>query len=506
MKELYRCRKVRIGRNHPMFPYCSELTAKANNLANAVRFRQRQVMTAVKKSETEWSDNEREVMNEIRYASGKTEKFSFSPDKDHAFMSCGELDKLMKATANSDYYAPGLPRQSAQWVIKQSCQEMKAFFAAVKVWRTNPSSFTGKPELPGYKRKGGHSLCHITNQDSRLKEKDGNWELKLPLTKQRLSFGPAVTGGVHKETRITPDNGTYVISLIYTITGTERKEKPSKRIAAIDFGVDNLMAVTNNCNLPFILYKGGVAKSINHHYNKTMARIMSEETAKEKKHFVPTRESQRITTWRNDSIRDFMHKSARHLIRWCVENRIDTIVAGVNKGWKQEVNMGRKNNQEFVGIPFWSLRFMLSYLCEEHGIRYVEQEESYTSQASFLDRDVIPTYDEKEQHYVFSGKRKPLFFHGQKKSGGFRGLYVSKDGTIINSDLNGSANILRKVFPDAFGAGMPAGFFNVEIIKHPDWKPRDKKQHVISKSKARRMRRKSSRLNMNVTFNEGMAS
>ena len=194
-----------------------------------------------------------------------------------------------------------------------------------------------------------------------------------------------------------------------------------------------------------------------------------------------------------------MLKTACHFMAWCVEHRIDTIVLGVNKYWKQEVNIGHVNNQNFVQIPFTYLRSIISYKASEHGISIIEQEESYTSKASFLDNDSIPVYKEGDNtKYTFSGKRKPTHYKGMYKKDGFRGLYIASDGTIINSDLNGSANILRKAIPDAFINGIKPDFNKVTIIKNADLEFVLANQRIqvskvhpfISKSKKRRLEKK----------------
>lgn len=279
-----------------------------------------------------------------------------------------------------------------------------------------------------------------------------------------------------------------------------------KRICAIDLGVDNFMAVTNNCGLPLLIYKGGSAKAVNQLYNKKIAAIVSEQTLRTGKKFVPDRDYYAVTNRRNDQVSDFLHKCAKHLVAWCVENRIDTIVTGVNKLWKQESRLGHKNNQEFVQLPFEKFRGILRYLCEWNGIFYLEQEESYTSKASFPDMDPIPVYQKgNETPYVFSGKRRPTHYAGMYKKDGFRGLYKTGNGTIINSDFNGSANILRKAFPQAFADGIMPDFTKVEIIRHLDLDKcranRDKQLRIngsctvdgetrISRAKQKRQRRK----------------
>ncbi len=468
-----RTNKVYINNDHPLRPYVERITALANNLSNAALFRERQAMTAVDKPEAEWTDNERQVMNELhdakRLRGGKWKL----PEKGKAALSSGCLDDVMKACSNPDYYAEGLPRQSAQHVLKQVAADMFSFLKACAAFKEKPSAFTGKPELPHYKRKGGHATVYVSNQDCQIKVgPDGKWYAYFPFKKDTpLCIGMPIPDARLKEATITPRNGRYEISFKFEMD----KELPepqavSSRICAIDFGVDNLMAVTNNCGLPCVLYKGGVPKSINQQYNKQAADIVSKQTLETGKKFIPTEEYYAVTNRRNDRIDDCFKKCAKHFVAWCVENRIDTVVMGVNRLWKQKSELGHKNNQEFVQLPFFKLRSIIRYLCEWNGIRCVEQEESYTSKASFLDMDPIPVYggEDSPRKPLFSGKRRPYWYHGNYKGDGFRGLYTSADGTIINSDLNGSANILRKAFLGAFQAGQIPDFSTVEVIKHPD--------------------------------------
>lgn len=138
-------------------------------------------------------------------------------------------------------------------------------------------------------------------------------------------------------------------------------------------------------------------------------------------------------------MRTFLHTVSNRIIQWCVENNIDTLILGHNKGWKQDINIGAVNNQSFVNIPFSQLQEYLRYKGENNGIKGIDQEESYTSKAGFLDMDMIPIYSE-------TSKDKPSF-SGRRIQ---RGLYRSKDGTVVNADLNSAGNILRKAFPDAF--------------------------------------------------------
>lgn len=372
---------------------------------------------------------------------------------------------------------------------------------AVKAYWKKPAAFTGKPRLPHYKKSGGMCGVILTNQDCRIyQDENGAFFAKFPLSKFQCKLGKSVPG-VLKEAKISPTHGLFVMTFVFD-DGKQAKplsEKP-ERICAIDLGVENLAAITNNVGAKSLLFKGSVIKSENQWYNKRMADITSKQTSGTTKKFIPTRESIALTHRRENVMNDFMHKVGKSIVEFCVENRIDTIVIGVNKGWKTEVNLGAANNQNFVQLPFLKLRRIIGYLAEWNGIRVVEQEESYTSKASFLDDDFIPVYGTASaDECVFSGRRAPAKYNGMKRTGGFRGLYKTADGTIVNSDLNGSANIGRKAFPELFNRGtVKSAFTDVDVIVHPDANAnnvnRENQLRIhtpVSKSKARRARRRT---------------
>ena len=491
---------VCITQNHPLFDYAETVTRLANHLSNAIRFRQRQVLTAVSKPATNWSANEQEVMKEILDTISQMKRPVPVPTKENHFLGYSFLDSVMKYTKNPDYYAKGLPRQTAQYVLKQAVRDMKTFYASCRAYAKDPSAFTGKPKLPGYKKKGGHTTATVSNQDCIIKLRNGKWYAEFPFIKEKpVCIGFPIPDARLKQACIIPENGRYRLTFQFEVEkDLPEQSKESHRICAIDFGVDNLMAVTNNCGIASLLYKGGPAKASNQWYNKTIAKLVSEQTLQTGKKFIPDETYYAITNQRNDQVSDYLHKCAKHFVTWCVENRIDTVVMGVNKYWKQNSGIGHQNNQEFVQLPITKLREILQYLCEWNGIRCIEQEESYTSKASFPDHDPIPVYRKEDStKYTFSGKRKPTHYAGMYKKDGFRGLYKTPNGTIINSDLNGSANILRKAYPQAFdGESLPC-FENVFIILHPDYENQKKNRqkqlqakNSFSKSEEKRQRRK----------------
>jgi putative transposase len=153
----------------------------------------------------------------------------------------------------------------------------------------------------------------------------------------------------------------------------------------------------------------------------------------------------RLSTKRTRRIKHYLHAASKSIIELLVREGIGTLVIGKNSLWKQEVELGRVNNQHFVQIPHARFITMLRYKAELEGIHVIMQEESCTSKASFLDLDPLPVYDpEREEEPVFSGKRVA------------RGLYRAKSGRRIQADVNGSYNIGRKAFPNSFGQGIEA--------------------------------------------------
>lgn len=500
---MYRSVHIDIARKHPMFQYFDTLTALSNNLYNASLFRVRQVMTGIKKPVNERQANEVEVLTEIENALPVMDAKYKMPTEKNWLLSYEFLNALLSKTSNPDYFAKGLPRQSAQWTIRQVTSDFRAFLTACKSYRKDASAFSGTPKLPRYKKKGSHCKVDFTNQDCILyKDDKGKTYAKFPLTDAKLYTGEMCDGRL-KSVSVVPYYDKYRV--IFVID--DGKELPQiteepKRVIAIDLGVDNFAAITNNIGEPCQLFKGGVIKSANQWYNKRYAEIVSEQTKGTTNKFKLTKESIALCCHRDNIIDDFMHKVAKRIVTWCVEKQVDTIVIGENKGWKNKVNIGCVNNQNFVQIPFSRFKAMMEYLCSYNGIRLVMQEESYTSKASFRMKDAMPVYGEEGcSDAKFSGRRRPTAYKGNRKGDGFRGLYKDSDGIIVNSDLNGSANIGRKAFPELFSCeGLEPDFSRVTIIKHPDYESVKEirehqlaQPHVTSKSKIRRIAKKATR-------------
>ena len=411
---MYRTDRIYVSTQHEMFPYFDELAHKAKNLYNASLFRIRNTFTAHDK--TNVTSNEKEVLEELALLKGQ---------KTYRVLGYGVLQRLMRVTQNPDFFA-GLPMQSAQATVKHACSDFQNWLSALKKYKQNPALFTGKPRMPGY-CKGDITTLTLTNQDAVIY---GN-ELKLPKTKQRLRIRKRHNARL-QEVKVCPVSGGYDILLVYQVK--EPSVETGTHSAAVDFGVGNTMAVVADTG-DSILFKGEYIKSINQYFNKEKAwrvSVMSKGDATSTR--VWSKKLDQLSAYRTNYIRDCFHKMSRLLMKWCKSHEVGYLVLGSNKFWKQEVDIDKRNNQNFVSIPFEMLKSMIELKSNEYGITVMRQEESYTSKASFIDLDFIPVYSEEEpdKKYHFSGRR----IH--------RGLYKSADGTLINADINGAANILRK--------------------------------------------------------------
>jgi putative transposase len=351
---------------------------------------------------------------------------------EHRYVGYRELFHLLKR--HEAYTA--LPRKVSNDILRQLDKNWQAFFAACEAYREDPSKFTGRPKLPRYKHKTKGRFLLI-------------YDLQA-ISHRALACGRVRPSGldieVHtahktvKQARIVPRSGYYVVEVVYEHAEAVPSGNPAL-VAAVDLGVDTLAALTSN-KVGFVprLVHGRVLKSYNQFYNKCRAEL---QTALGRDG--TTARMERLTTRRTRRINHYLHAASKTIIALLVQEGIGTLVVGKNLLWKQEAKLGRINNQHFVQLPHARFIGMLSYKAKLAGIKVIVQEESYTSKASFLDRDPLPIYDPKRKEQpTFSGKRVE------------RGLYRAKDGRRIQADVNGSYNILRKAFPDSFGQGIEA--------------------------------------------------
>lgn len=327
-----------------------------------------------------------------------------------------------------------LPAKVSQQVLKLVAQNWTAFKAANLEYKNEPDKFTGKPHIPGYLDSDGR-YCLIFTSQATSKKQLGQELIKL--SEIDYCFETSVKlGKINKycQSRIVPKLDHYVLEIVYEIPDVTVKN--NDLIAAIDFGVNNLMAITSNVpGFEPVLINGRPLKSINQFYNSKRAAITSNNGNTSSKRL------KRFTTDRNYKVKDYLHRASTYVINLLAELGVSKLVLGKNKGWKNGINIGRTNNQNFVQIPHAQLIEMLTYKGAMKGIQVIIQEESYTSKASFLDNDFIPVFGNKPQDWKPSGKRVN------------RGLYISQNGIAINADINGSYNILKKAFPKALGIG-----------------------------------------------------
>ncbi|OXB94831.1 transposase [Parageobacillus galactosidasius] len=332
------------------------------------------------------------------------------------------LDKMLK----QEGVYKKLPAQTSQQILKLLDKNWKSFFKAIKDWSKNKDKYLGKPKLPKYKKKNGRNVVIFTNQQCKIK--DGY--IKFPKTDLKLKT--KVTEGL-QQVRIVPKGSIYIIEVVY------KKEIPdiireSNRVVGIDLGLDNFVTMVNNIGETPIVINGKGIKSINQYYNKQLSYFKS--ILKKQNGLDWSKRLEKLTLKRNNKMKDFMHKASRYVVNWCVHHNIDTIVIGKNDNWKQEINLRKRLNQSFVQIPYDMFIKQLQYKCEEVGIKIVLTDESYTSGTSFLDGEA-PT----KENYDKSRRIK-------------RGLFRSNKGILINADVNGAYQIIKKVSPNAFADGV----------------------------------------------------
>ena len=333
------------------------------------------------------------------------------------YLSYPLIDKKFKETSNIDYKS--LPAQTAQQTMRVVDSSFRSFFKLLNM--KNKGSYNKSINIPHYLKKDGYFTLFYTGQQ--LGKKLLNGIIRLPLTDIEFHSNKKNI----KQVRFIPSNNYIIMEVIYEVKESELKED-NNRYCGIDLGLNNLATVTSNVSKPYII-NGRPIKSINQYYNKKRAYLQSK--LKDRK---TSKRIQRLTLKRNNKINDYFHKASSYIVNQLVSNSINTIIIGYNKDWKQDINIGSKNNQSFTSVPHTKLINQLKYKCKLVGINVICREESYTSKSSFLDRDPIPNL--KDDKISFSGERIK------------RGLYRSGSGRLINADINGSYNIMRKEVGD----------------------------------------------------------
>ncbi|MFL5666876.1 MAG: RNA-guided endonuclease InsQ/TnpB family protein [Ktedonobacteraceae bacterium] len=365
---------------------------------------------------------------------------------DGIYLNYNEIQRRMQS--HEAYKA--LPAKVSQQILILLDKNWTSFKEAKKAYEENPSKFTGRPRLPKYKHKteGRNILVYTVQAMSKRGLKKG---LIQP------SMLPIEVKTKHKDinqVRIIPRNGHYVVEVIYSKEPVQANVDPSFCVA-IDLGVTNLATITANREgwVPRLV-NGRPVKAWNQWYNKRMKELKM-CLPKEGRERV-TKQMEQITSTRNRRINHYLHTASKGIINFLAKEGVGTVIIGKNPLWKQEVNNGRRNNQNFVNIPHARFIEMLTYKAELVGIQVEIREESYTSKASFVDLDPIPTYKRNdEEEHIFSGKRI-----GRRNR-----LYRTKDGRKICADVNGSYNILRKSRPDAFSEAKGIAAYVVQPVR-----------------------------------------
>lgn len=328
-----------------------------------------------------------------------------------------------------------LPAKVSRYTLQLVDQNMKSFFALIKKKKTN--KYDKPVRLPKYLDKTtGRQVVHYNRQALRLK-KDGF----VKLSKSNIEFKTKVPNSDIQYLKLVPCGNHIKVMIGYYKTKSSKKTN-YKRFASIDIGQNNLMTVTSNVFHP-IIYNGKPVKSVNQFYNKIKAREQSR--LKKENNANWSKKLDQLTLWRENQISNYFHKATHHFVNYCIANDIDTVIIGRNQNWKDNINLSKKVNQNFVSIPFGQLYDLLKYKSELNGINYIETEESHTSKCSFIDKEEI------RHHDLYAGRRVR------------RGLFKSKEGAKYNADINGSLNILRKYMTKN---GTYTDELHEELVKH----------------------------------------
>ena len=337
--------------------------------------------------------------------------------KSGEYLNYNRINKIFTVESNVDYRA--LPAKVAKHTQKLVDFAMKSFFTLVK--KKKKGKYDKKVKLPKYLDKvKGRMTVHYERGALSFKKRKGY--IHLSKTEIFVKLPEDLDEKDIKFARIVPGCGKITVEI-----GFEREAEPqvmTGSYASIDPGVNNLITMVDTVTKNPVIINGRPLKSINQWYNKKIAEMRSETERLHGKHWSHKMSS--ITNRRNNKIKDYMHKASTYIVNHLVSNRIGTLIIGESKEWKQDTNMYRINNQNFVCIPFEMLKSMLEYKCRLAGIEVVRQEEAYTSKCSFLDNEEI------RKHEKYKGTRPK------------RGCFKTSSGRKVNADVNSACNIMKK--------------------------------------------------------------
>lgn len=326
-------------------------------------------------------------------------------------------DELYDLLKNEECYTDLGMSRLGQQILRLLDKNWVAFFTIIKDWSKHKEKYKGRPKLPKYKNiENGRNICIFPS----VREKYNYIILPKILGSYKLF---SKLNGKAKQLRIIPRNSYYIIEIVKEI-GYKDLQTDNNKYLSIDLGIDNLATMVNNIGLKPVIANGKGLKSINKYYNKKISYYKS--TLEKMNHKKTSKRIDNLWLKRNNKINNYLHNTSRYIVNYCNNNNINTIIIGKNDGWKNNSNLGKVNNQTFVQIPFDRLIQQIQHKAEELGINVELIEESYTSGTSFLDGE-LPS----KEYYNKSRRIK-------------RGLFKTNTGKLINSDVNGSLQIMVK--------------------------------------------------------------
>ena len=477
---MYHVEKININPENALFEFCDTITNVSKNMYNVANFYIRNTMTGLSKEAVKRTTNEAEVLRIVQDAINAHNEKALKkqtdqkkvvlfemPTKEHWFLNYYVLDAVFKESANVDYRSHHA--HITQNSIKECVQAWKSYFELKKMFFSDLGSLTGGPKIPNY-IKSDHKTVTLSNIACKIQ----NGLLRFPKCKEKLDvsimphFGDKLI-----EVRVVPYCGIYQIHIV-TDDGVKNyndslcnnvKDIPAEAgVAMLDPGIRNFATIADNKGNAPIIVKGEVLVSANQLYNKQMSKLRSiQMQGHDPKVYHPpvTEQMNALLRKRDAFLTDTFYKIAHYIFRTMAERKLSYLIVGKNNGWKQKVNIGHKNNQEFVNIPHSRFISILHTVSRNYPVKVFEQDESYTSKASFLDNDTMPkTFNESEE-FKFSGKRIK------------RGLYKSGNGTLINADVNGAMNIGRKANKRIFDTIQDFSYLtkSISICRFSDLNP-----------------------------------
>ena len=361
------------------------------------------------------------------------------------WLSYEKLDKSFKQSFNQKdcmLYRSMKSVHLVQQILKLVNQNMTSWNKARKAYLKAPQKFTGKPKIPKYKTKGGKNIVIVDNQTAKLR---ANGIVEIPVMDSlKIKLQHKETNKI-QQVRVIPKNNTFVIEIVYKTNKVIDYKEDNGRYLTIDPGLDNAFTLASNVKgFKPIVINGRPLKSVNQYYNKQKARLTRiYDLSKQNRN---TKRLNKLDFYRNQKMLKFAHEASKRIVEIALSHELNTIVIGKNKGQKRSSNMGKRINQNFIGIPHQKMIEMIEYKANLAGIVVIQANEAYTSQTSFLDNETpINQNGDKAR------KRKGL---SPVKRRIKRGLFKSNKGILINADVNGALQILRKVVPNAFADGI----------------------------------------------------